>query len=231
MADLVIIVPSRGRPQAARELVEAFADTCTVDTLLAFAVDADDPALGEYGPDRLTIGSHKSMVDALNRAARGFVDLGRGLAPFAVGFMGDDHRPRTKGWDQAYLDALRGLGSGIVYGDDKYQGERLPTQCAMTSDIVRALGYMAPPELTHMYVDNFWLGLGRAAGCIRYLPDVIVEHMHPYAGKAEMDAGYQRVNARQMYAKDEAAYLAYCSSRFPEDVAKVAGLRGAHVGA
>ncbi|MDM4722761.1 hypothetical protein QTQ03_25345 [Micromonospora sp. WMMA1363] len=232
MADLVVVVPSRGRPQAAEELARAFAVTCIADTKLLFAVDESDSTGGEYPGWKITSPTH-TMVEALNAAADYLLnrDLLGSPPPVAVGFQGDDHRPRTKGWDQAYLDALRELGTGIVYGDDRYQGERLPTQCAMTADIIRALGYMAPPSLTHMYVDNFWLGLGRAAGCIRYLPDVVVEHMHPYAGKADMDAGYERVNDRRMYAKDEAAYLNYCGTRMTADVAAVAGLRGARVGA
>jgi hypothetical protein len=126
-----------------------------------------------------------------------------------------------------YLDALRELGTGIVYGHDLLQGEKLPTQCAMTADIVRALGHMAPPTLRHMYVDNYWLDLGRAADCIRYLPEVVVEHMHPFAGKAAMDAGYQRVNASEVYAADQQAYAAYHAGQFGADVAKVAALRGA----
>lgn len=236
MSDLVVIVPSRGRPEQAAELAQAFAVTCTANTGLVFAVDDDDPRADGYWDvvqrqlASVIRSNHANMVDALNRRATGYASLGED-APSAIGFMGDDHRPRTPGWDQAYLDALRDLGTGIVYGNDLLQGERLPTQCAMTSDIIRALGYMSPPTLKHMYVDNFWLGLGRMAGCIQYLPDVVVEHMHPYAGKAEMDAGYTRVNDRTVYAADEAAYLAYCQEQMAIDVAKVTRLRGAHVDA
>jgi hypothetical protein len=210
VTDLVVIVPSRGRPGAARELVEAFAATRTVAHLV-FAIDDDDPTGPEYyrqfgGPDSTvdTGSAPSTMVRALNASA-----IARASAanpPFAFGFMGDDHRPRTVGWDARYLEALRELGTGIVYGDDLLQGERIPTQVAMTSDIVRSLGWMAPPVLTHLYVDNFWRDLGVAAGCIRYLPDVVVEHMHPIAGKADWDEGHQRVNAPEMYHADRAAY-------------------------
>ena len=164
------------------------------------------------------------MVEALNMTAG---HLPSHQAAFAVGFMGDDHRPRTVGWDKEYLDALRELGTGIVFGDDLYQGDKLPTQCAMTSDIVRALGYMAPPTLTHMYVDNFWRDLGTEADCLYYLPDVVVEHMHPIVGKAEWDEGHLRVNDRQVIDADEAAYVEHqTSGRFAADVAKVKALRG-----
>lgn len=244
MTDLVVIVPSRGRPQAARELAEAFEATCTADTELVFAVDDNDATLGQYTDltavphglgDGLTVRSYprlsvgivqdpRNMVYALNQVAD-FLTIPPEDGPFATGFMGDDHRPRTNGWDQAYLDALRELGTGIVYGDDLLQHRNLPTQCAMTSDVVRALGFMAPPNLTHLYVDNFWLELGNRAECIRYLPDVVVEHRHPVAGKAQWDEGYLRVNNTEMYAKDEAAFREYYADGLARDVEKVRALR------
>jgi len=231
VADLVVIVPSRGRPEAARELLAAFKDTCTADTRVVFAIDADDETARQY-VDVGGLWAHvapapSTMVKTLNFAASIFASYRQGDAahPPAVGFMGDDHRPRTVGWDQAYLEALRELGTGIVYGDDLLQGENLPTQVAMTSDIVRALGYMAPPALTHLFVDDFWRDLGRAADCLRYLPEVVVEHLHPIAGKAEWDEGHKRVNAASMYAADRVAYTRYRATQFRADVVKVQGLR------
>lgn len=228
MSDLVVIVPSRGRPQAVNELAEAFTRTCTADTDLVFALDSSDERQPEYADAiqnwsqpafwQLTADNH-SMVEALNRSA---VDVATGPEkPYAVGFLGDDHRPRTRGWDQAYLDALRKMGTGIVYGDDGFQHQRIPTQCAMTADIVRTLGYMAPPTLTHMYVDNAWLALGRAIRGITYLPDVFVEHLHPVAGKAEWDEGYARVNAPEMYQRDQIAFNRWMAESLPAEAARL----------
>jgi hypothetical protein len=228
MTDLVVIVPSRGRPENAQALTQHFANT-RVAAHLVFAVDEDDPRHGEYADVKPfsssidTGGAPSSMVRALNASA-----TARALSddpPFAIGFMGDDHCPRTYGWDKAYVDALREMGTGIVYGNDLIQGARLPTQVAMTADIVRALGYMAPPALTHLYVDNFWRDLGTVAGCLRYLPDVTVEHRHPIAGKAEWDEGYRRVNDAAMYERDRLAYVEYQRTQFAADVAKVKALR------
>jgi hypothetical protein len=230
MGDLVVVVPSRGRPEAAVGLAEAFGATRTTAHLV-FAVDEDDPTRGEYHaalgvyPNGVidTGGAPATMVRALNAVAVKLATADD--PPFAVGFMGDDHRPRTKGWDRAYVDALRELGTGIVYGDDLLQGERLPTQVAMTCDIVRVLGHMCPPTLRHMYVDNYWLDLGGRAGCLRYLPEVVVEHMHPIAGKADWDEGHKRVNAREMYAVDRASYTRWQYMNMPAEVAQVRALR------
>lgn len=228
MPDLVVVVPSRGRPEQAAALLAVFDQTCTADTSVVFAVDDNDPTRFQYPGWSGTRGAvfcpSRSMGEALNLTATA-------AAPecFAVGFMGDDHRPRTAGWDAAYVDALREIGTGIVFGDDLLQGARLATQCAMTSNIIRTLGYMAPPSLVHLYFDNFWTSLGREAGCLRYLPDVVVEHVHPVAGKARWDANYARVNSSAMYERDEAAWLEYAGSQFRVDVDKVLTLRGAHV--
>lgn len=226
MSDLVVIVPSRGRPKAAAELAEAFGATRTFAHLV-FAIDEDDPTHDEYAealgvhPNTVidTGGAPATMVRALNAVAVRRASAPD--APFAIGFMGDDHRPRTPGWDQAYLDTLRELRTGIVYGNDLLQGENLPTQVAMTSDIIRTLGYMAPPTMTHLYVDNAWLSLGTALGKLRYLPDVVVEHLHPVAGKAEWDDGYRRVNDRGVYLRDQAMYRTWLRDSLPVEVERL----------
>ncbi len=200
----VVLVPSRARPQAAAEMVEAFRETSTfAGTSLQFVVDRDDPTADEYPAGTLRFDSH-TMVEALNGAALTLAYSAD--APRFLGFLGDDHRPRTRGWDRAYVRTLAEMGSGLVYCDDGYMGVRLPTQVAMTTDIVFALGYMAPPTLTHLYVDNFWLALGKLMGRIKYLPNVLIEHMHPVAGKAEWTEGHKRVNQQSMFDKDRRAY-------------------------
>lgn len=231
---LVVIVPSRGRPHSVAGLAEAFLDTAhDRDTRLWITIDSDDPDLGRYRDAVALVDDQRVVVTtvlggymaaALNEAAMTAVG---DPAVDAVGFMGDDHRPRTGGWDTAYLGTLAEMGgAGIVYGDDGLQSEALPTQCAMSASIVRTLGWMCPPTLRHLWIDNFWLDLGRTAGCLRYLPDIVVEHMHPYNGKAEMDAGYERVNSTEMIDADRAAYERYAAECLARDAERVRALRG-----
>lgn len=225
MPDLVIVVPSRGRPKAAAELAEQCAKTCTADTVLLVVVDTDDPTLPEYQAPTGTqvyfswAPPDSGHVGAINwGAARALEDF----HPFAIAKLDDDHRPRSpKGWDAAMLAALREMGTGIVYGNDLLQGERLPTAPAITSGIVKELGFMAPPVLDHLYCDNFWLDLGKAADCLRYMPEVVIEHLHPAAGKAQWDEGYSRANSSAQYQRDGSAYAEYRQGRFAEDVARV----------
>ena len=219
MAELLMIVPTRGRPRAALALAQAWSETATGGAALLFLVDDDDPelpgygALGALGP-AVHVGPRLRLGPTLHKASAEFASR----YPM-VGFMGDDHRPRTPGWDAAYIEALAEMGTGIVYGDDLLQGAALPTQVAMTSDIVEAMGGMAPGGLVHMYLDNLWKAVGERLGCLRYLPDVVVEHLHPAAGKAQWDARYAEVNAPEVYAADKARFEAWLASGALDEVA------------
>jgi hypothetical protein len=221
VAELLVVVPTRERPHNARSLLAALRDTCTADTAVVLSVDASDPAIEEYrtaviehqGAGALSVAvgvvdppaGHVGAINAVAvQAATVWADR-----PYAVVKLDDDHCPRTYGWDTEYLKALREPGVGIVYGDDLLQGQRLPTAPGMRTSLVAALGWMGPPVLRHLYVDNAWLALGEAAGCLRYLPHVVVEHRHPLAGKAAWDAGYERANAQAQYAADGGAYAVW----------------------
>lgn len=228
MADLLVIVPSRERPRSAARLLTAWDATgAWAAADLLFAVDADDPTIGGYrrlpaGSARLhTVGAWESMVAKLNRVA-----VAHAGDYFALAFAGDDHVPRTVGWAGRYLAELRRLGTGIVFGDDGHRGRELPTQWAMTSDIVRALGRMVPAAVGHQFCDRAVLDLGAAAGCIRYLPDVLIEHLHYSVGKAAKDAGYERVNRMGQWRADEEAWLRWRAERLGADAAAVRALRG-----
>jgi hypothetical protein len=244
MPDLVVIIPSRGRPGAVTEIIESFLETCRENTSIIFAVDDDDPCqetystavreniyIGEVDPDGwrtwerrdktinagvCVVDNPTNMVGALNRTAAYVLDNAMDN-PKAIGFMGDDHRPRTIGWDTAYLETLRAK-PGFVYGNDLHQGRRIPTQVAISAPVVRALGHMAPDVLTHLYVDDYWKNLGTSAGCLTYLPEIVVEHCHPAAGKAGWDPGYARVNDPEMYAKDGTAIREYWDAHGSRDI-------------
>jgi hypothetical protein len=224
-ADLLVIVPSRGRPQHIAALWDEWQVTTIGSAQLLVAVDDDDPTLGDYEKvcaDRgieLTVGPRLRMCPTLNKVA-----VERAPHHFAIGFMGDDHRPRTAGWDQSYLDTLQELNTGIVYGNDLLRGETLPTQVAMTADIIQTLGYMVPPGVIHLFADNTFYDLGHEIDRIRYLPDVIVEHLHPAAGKGEWDAGYVEVNSDSQYETDRAAYQNWLEHGLAVDAAKLKAL-------
>lgn len=210
---LAVIVPTRGRPENIRKVLAAWDFTnAWTDADLFLAVDADDPMSPGYwqvvteSPHSIVmheVPTWRPMVPKLNEAAMSIVDRGYS----AIAFAGDDHLPRTIGWARRYLDALAELGSGMVYGDDGFQGANLATEWAVTADAIRALGKMVPAPVDHLYCDNAMMDLFGGAGAMRHLPEIRIEHMHPVAGKAARDAQYDRVNGREQYRGDRAKYL------------------------
>jgi len=217
MKSLALIVPTRGRPHNIKELAKSLEETNSTQTDLILVLDSDDPKLREYLSLDITSivypRTGKGMAKPLNRAS---YDLRKEYKYFA--FMGDDHRPRTLDWDSQFIDELDRLGTGLVYGNDLHQGERLPTAVAMTGNIVRVLGGMVPPGMIHLYLDNFWLKLGQDLKAITYLPDTIIEHCHPVWGTAKIDAGYQEVNAPEIYSADKIAFESYINSQDYQDL-------------
>ena len=224
MTSMAIIVPSRGRPEAIRGLVEALEITKTSSPLYVI-VDEDDPKLQEYEDlatelqfnYMVTEREGKGMAKPLNKAAHFLSEIGY-HEHFC--FLGDDHRPRTIDWDKEFVDNLDEMETGLIYGNDLFQGEELPTAVAMTGNIVKALKGMVPPGMIHLYLDNFWLQLGRDLNAIRYLPEVIVEHMHPVAGKGDWDAQYKEVNAEEVYSADAIAFKEYMASAEYQELLK-----------
>jgi hypothetical protein len=202
---MCVVVPSRGRPENADRLAKAFKDTNT-EADLYFVIDNDDPKWDEYAKNKnlqLLPADNKTggCANSLNTGAVYLLDFSNyPLYDYFV-FMGDDHLPRTQNWDQAFIQAL-GINTGIVYGDDLLQGANLPTAFGMSRDLVEELQGMTFPGCVHLFFDNFVKQLGLDLEYLKYLPDVIIEHLHPIAGKAEMDEGYARVNQPKWYEQD-----------------------------
>jgi hypothetical protein len=212
---MCVVVPSRGRPENADRLAKAFKDTNT-EADLYFVIDNDDPKWDEYAKNKnlqLLPADNKTggCANSLNTGAVYLLDFSNyPLYDYFV-FMGDDHIPRTQNWDKAFIQAL-GINTGIVYGDDLLQGANLPTAFGMSRDLVVELQGMTFPGCVHLFFDNFVKQLGLDLNYLKYLPDVIIEHLHPVAGKAEMDEGYARVNQPKWYEKDLLALQQYLAS-------------------
>ena len=212
MSQMAIIVPSRGRPDNIKALIQSMRKTITSDQLWVVC-DSDDQELAGYqalGIENLLIFDRiqKGMARPLNLAVR-YILKNHRIEHFA--FLGDDHRPRTIYWDQDFRNVLD-QGIGVVYGNDLFQSENLPTAVGMHGTIVRELDGMVPEGLLHLYLDNFWKQIGIDIGALTYLPETIIEHMHPLAGKAQVDQGYIDVNAPEIYDADKIVFDAYMDS-------------------
>lgn len=233
--DLAVIVPTRGRPENIRRAIAAWDHTKAWDAAdMVIVVDDDDPALKQYqgiffelmradgALQVMHAGAWQPLVPKLNAAALALANRRR---HFALGFAGDDHMPRTIGWAARYVSALSALRTGMVYANDGYQSGKIATEWAVTADAVRLFGAMVPAPVEHLYCDNAMISLFHNARAMAYLPWVLIEHMHPFAGKASTDAQYGRFNSPAQYDRDQAAYEGWCRNDLPEQLRMLQRLR------
>ena len=212
--DVLVIVPTRGRPDASIEFHKEFLAKSMISDLM-FAIDEDDAdSYPRIDGVLYEVNPRMGMNGTLNYVATKYADKYKYIA-----FMGDDHRIRTFGWDIVMTEKIGSLG--VAYGNDLIQGQALPTAVLMSSNIINAIGYMAPPKQKHMYLDNFWLDLGTKLNAIHYLEDVIIEHLHFSVGKSDMDSSYQETNDSAIYNADKVAYDEYLSTQMDVDIEKI----------
>lgn len=196
---LAILTPSRGRPERFAEMVDAIRATAVTDVAIYLATDDDDPMYPHIDGVTAVRGPRRRLAAWTNELAGHALADGHTI----LGFLGDDHRPRTAGWDAAITGALDELGSGLAYGRDGLQDERLPTAPFWTADVIRALGWFYPPTLVHLYADDYWLALANDLGIRAYLPDVYIEHLHPSATNAD---GTPKANADELNRENDSFY-------------------------
>lgn len=234
MSDLLVITPSRGRPLSAARLLTAVHKTAGLFTHVHFGLDEDDPELPNYmevlhdegGPgDGYSTGPRRGLAAWTNDiAAEKAADY-----PFLAS-LGDDMVPRTKGWDRKLIRAIKSMGgTGFAYPFDGIRDD-IPEAVVMSSDIPRALGWMALPECQHWYIDNAWADLGKWADCIRYLRAVAVDHLNPGVGKGQVDAlNAQNATSEKMSA-DKAAWQQWRTGRMWDDVEVIRKLKESNTG-
>jgi hypothetical protein len=217
----LVILPSRSRPENVARCINALKENSLISDFCV-AIDDDqsdlyprlDGVIYEVNP-RLRVNGTLNLV-AIKYAKK----------YKTICFIGDDHLVKSKNWDQSLAEPINTKGYGISYGNDLLQGQNLPTAAMMSTNIIEILGFMSPPQLIHLFIDNFWMVLGLNIGSLYYFEDVIIEHLHPYAGKAEIDDGYIDANSTERVSADEREFARYLADEFENDFKKVMATLG-----
>jgi hypothetical protein len=219
MKDLLVVVPSRGRPGNIARLAQAMDATCRGDTTLLIGLDDDDPARGEYpvfppsGPRYEVRSGLRQVVAWINELA----------VPQAgnyryIGHIGDDNVPQTEGWDVEIMEALE--KTPFAFGNDHYPRTPGSLCCHVftRSEVIARLGYFGPPGIRHMYVDVAWMAWGVRTG-ITYLHEVDIPHLHYTLGHP-VDDSYR--TSSNLIPSDLENWHDYCNSgQLNADVVKV----------
>jgi hypothetical protein len=194
----VWLLPSRGRPHLAKRL---FAEG-KFQTPGLLIIDDDD--YKNYRGIELPNGWEKVSIPRTHLSAK--LNAGCRPAPW-YGVLNDDHLPMTPDWDVKLVEALD--KQQMVWPRDNY-ADRISTP-VFDAALVSDLGWIAPPELKHFYIDDAHELIAECLGCKR-LEDVTVSHEHVNAGRMKPDLTWHE---RPSSADDRKAYMAWCREQWP----------------
>jgi hypothetical protein len=119
-----------------------------------------------------------------------------------VGILADDLVPETYQWDVKLIQMVNGFN--IVAANDGYQAPKRANGALIYSrELLSAVGYFAPPGMSHLFVDDIWETLGRDTGCITWAMGIMVRHRNA-AITGAMDDTVAKV--KSYWPNDEAVY-------------------------
>lgn len=206
--DCLVICPTRGRVKMAGQMLVSFERTSSEKTGLIFCLDEDDPELEKYKEMIGTMAAYvvlkRTTITALfNRIFWKYSDKVRFFSP-----SNDDFIYITNHWDKKLMKAVEQefSGWGLAYGNDLLQGQNLPSTSVISTKLVKALGWLQLPTLTHLYGDQVWNHIGQGLERISFQHKVLIEHRHFIGGKEKKDDVAERTNSQEMYQKDGKAF-------------------------
>lgn len=134
------------------------------------------------------------------------------------GFLSDDSIVRTTGWDLKLLSHLDDFG--IVHSADGWQsGERIHGAVLFGKELLSALGWWTAPGLIHSFCDDVWEAIAQRIGRRRYVPEVLVEHIHFWNGKANIDTTY--LKAYSSFDADQKVFQKWKEHDFENAISRI----------
>ena len=216
----LVIVGSRNRPHNVTRCFEHLKQVSHISDFMLI-INEDQQDIYPIIENVTTIIVPKSYGTTSCAKANYFVDQKLYRDYFTVSGIDDDTIVTTDGWDLLLSLPLKAKGYGVSWGNDTIQEGRVPTKWTMTSNIIEALGFICPPGLIHLFVDDFLARIGKELNSAHYAPHVMMEHHHWLNKKAEMDETYMETASRETWEHDERVFTQYMTGQFHDDIERV----------
>mgnify|MGYP001082806731 FL=1 len=211
-------IPSRGRPDLAKRLVDTATATQTGKTEFLFYLNEDDTTLEKYkdllDEKHYTVGPNQSTCYSWNLMARK-------AKHDIVMLMGDDVQIQTQGWDNIIVNEFNRYQDRIlmvVPSDGRMKGtlkfnmdkpnlwsdKPLPAaHFAVHKNWINTLGYLAPPFFWHWHVDSYTQKVARKLGRCLYLPTVVFKAKKMFDDTGEQVRTHLNINNRDNFVWDK----------------------------
>lgn len=180
------IFTSKGRPDLIQRTIRSYAWGGESQVILALC--AGDPRLGEYVSQQWPAGwvivpvPMSGNGPTYNEILRMYPDEPN------YGFLADDTLLDTPGMLRD-LEVAAGDWN-VAYANDQHHGPAIPTMPCIGGELVRAVGYLGPPNIPHWGLDCCWYDIGRKTDGLAYRPDLIYTHLNPCFNTAPDDKTY-----------------------------------------
>jgi hypothetical protein len=202
------LMPTRGRALTNLPKFFAAAAETGMTTPGVIVIDRDDYAQNHEGYDALVLPENWRVLPVrggccAKATQEALVELLDGL--HWIGWLGDDLVPKTPEWDVEAISSLTGWNC-VSTNDEAHAPKKFNGATVWSADLVRAVGYLYPPGLQHMYIDDVWEEIARLSGCWQCRMDIVVKHDHAMFNGAK-DA--TTAHTVKFWADDERAFTAW----------------------
>jgi glycosyltransferase involved in cell wall biosynthesis len=194
-AKISLLHATRGRPAQAYQARAKWLDRAKNADAIEhiFAIDDDDETIGPFVTCRHVMNPGAGPVAAWNAAAK--FSKGEILIQ-----LSDDWEPPMH-WDQLILDKFAGTKSPAVLAiSDGHRTDELLCMAILNRARYKQQGHLFHPEFFSMFSDNHFTDRAYADGVVIDAKDIVIEHIHPAFGLAEIDETYARSNDPEIYA-------------------------------
>ena len=223
------LLPSLNRPTELEKFLETYKDTES-STPIWVLVDDTDPSLDWYRQIKMPEGSQMIFTKAVTMGDKVREVWGRFKDFDYVGILNDDHRLKTKHWDQKVISQIN--GTNVISTNDGWVApNRICGAICFSGKALRTLGYMFLPGQQHLYSDDLWAVLFGKSGANRILMDVLVEHEHVYKNPAKKDQTSEKINGPLslvngegqggFWPEDKKVFEEWMKTKAEEDVQKI----------
>ena len=199
MTKISLLIPTRGRPKILNRLLESIVQNTNnlADIEIILYIDEDDKSYEEIRSpnDKLTI--KKLIASQATMGACNTACFKESTGDIII-LLNDDVVMRTAGWDKILINEISKFDDQIylIYPNDLFKKKKLPTfpilsrrTCELLQDPFPAVykGSFIETQLFDIFIRLKHQGFDR----IKYLDNVIFEHMHHRLDKAALDQTYK----------------------------------------
>jgi hypothetical protein len=171
------------RPNMLKEMIETFKETKSEGTELLIYLHEDDPCINDYFPVvkncNYILDAHRMLCKVMNYIV---FEVFPEISYYHL--ICDDHRYRTKGWDniltktlkEKYNDIGFTCGADLINAGNWYLCEH-PSAEMWSWKFVKALGYVHPRDFDAFGGDFYTKDISKSLNALNFVPEVVIEHL------------------------------------------------------